>query len=214
MEQAALPVVLVLPFHPRLTVDVTTAAAYTRVISNDSTESEIVGSTDTQIRADWQLMLDHLVGYLHSALPDMRSVSSTVERELALAGDYLSIMRIRMGERLRFRIDADAAVRALPFPPAMLISLVENAVKHGLESATRAGDLLISAAVDGDTLRVAVRDNGAGLSDQPGQGFGLANIQERLQLLYGGRAALTVAAPEDGGVEATLSVPLPAREPA
>lgn len=159
------------------------------------------------------LMLDHLVGYLHNALPDMRSVSSTVERELALAGDYLSIMRIRMGERLRFRIDADAAVRALPFPPAMLISLVENAVRHGLESATRAGELLISAAVDGAALRVTVRDNGAGLSDQPGQGLGLANIHERLQLLYDGRASLTVAAPEDGGVEATLSVPLPAREP-
>lgn len=161
-----------------------------------------------------QLMLDHLVGYLQNALPDMRSVSSTVGRELALAGDYLSIMRIRMGERLRFRIDADDAVRALPFPPAMLISLVENAIKHGLESATRPGDLLISAVVYGGALRLTVRDNGAGLSDQPGQGVGLANIHERLQLLYGERASLTVAAPADGGVEATLSVPLPAREAA
>ena len=161
-----------------------------------------------------QLMLDHLVGYLQNALPDMRSVSSTVGRELALAGDYLSIMRIRMGERLRFRIDADDAVRALPFPPAMLISLVENAIKHGLESATRPGDLLISAVVDGAALRLTVRDNGAGLSDQPGQGLGLANIHERLQLLYGERASLTVAARDDGGVEATLSVPMPAREAA
>lgn len=161
-----------------------------------------------------QLMLDHLVGYLQNALPDMRSVSSTVGRELALAGDYLSIMQIRMGERLRFRIDADDAVRALPFPPAMLISLVENAIKHGLESATRPGDLLISAVVDGAALRLTVRDNGAGLSDQPGQGLGLANIHERLQLLYGERASLTVAARDDGGVEATLSVPMPAREAA
>ncbi|HWW70687.1 MAG TPA: histidine kinase [Duganella sp.] len=161
-----------------------------------------------------QLMLDHLVGYLQNALPDMRSVSSTVGRELALAGDYLSIMQIRMGERLRFRINADDAVRALPFPPAMLISLVENAIKHGLESATRPGELLISAAVDNGALRLTVRDNGAGLSDQPGQGLGLANIHERLQLLYGGRASLTVEALDDGGVEATLSVPLPAREAA
>lgn len=161
-----------------------------------------------------QLMLNHLVGYLQNALPDMRSVSSTVGRELALAGDYLSIMQIRMGERLRFRIDADDAVRALPFPPAMLISLVENAIKHGLESATRPGDLLIAAVVDGGALRLTVRDNGAGLSDQPGQGLGLANIHERLQLLYGERASLTVAARDDGGVEATLSVPMPAREAA
>ena len=159
-------------------------------------------------------MLDHLVGYLQNALPDMRSVSSTVGRELALAGDYLSIMQIRMGERLRFRIDADDAVRALPFPPAMLISLVENAVKHGLESATRPGELLIGAAVDGGVLRLTVRDNGAGLSDQPGQGLGLANIHERLQLLYGERASLTVEALDAGGVEATLSVPPPVLEAA
>ena len=156
-----------------------------------------------------QRMLDHLVGYLHNALPDMRSVSSTVGRELALAGDYLSIMQIRMGERLRFRIDADDAVRALPFPPAMLISLVENAVKHGLESANRPGELLIRASVDGGALRLAVRDNGAGLSDQPGQGLGLANIHERLELLYGEHASLAVEALDDGGVAATLSVPLP-----
>lgn len=161
-----------------------------------------------------QLMLDHLVGYLQNALPDMRSVSSTVGRELALAGDYLSIMEIRMGERLRFRIDADGAVRALPFPPAMLISLVENAIKHGLESATRPGDLMIGAAVDGGALRLTVRDNGAGLSDQPGQGLGLANIHERLRLLYGERASLTVEALDDGGVEATLSVPVPVLEAA
>ena len=161
-----------------------------------------------------QSMLDHLVGYLQNALPDMRSVSSTVGRELALAGDYLAIMRIRMGERLRYRIEADDAVRALPFPPAMLISLVENAIKHGLEGATRAGELLISASVDGAMLRLTVRDNGAGLSDEPGQGLGLANIHERLHLLYGEGAALTVSAPDEGGVEAVLSVPLPVREAA
>jgi len=152
--------------------------------------------------------LANLKYLMQNALPDMRSVSSTVGRELALASDYLSIMQIRMGERLRFRIDADDAVRALPFPPAMLISLVENAIKHGLESATRPGDLLIGAAADGGALRLTVRDNGAGLSDQPGQGLGLANIHERLQLLYGERASLTVEALDDGGVAATLSVPL------
>lgn len=154
-----------------------------------------------------QQMLDHLVGYLHNAMPDMRRVSSTLGRELALAGDYLAIMRIRMGERLSFRIDADEAVRALPFPPAMLISLVENAIKHGLESATRPGELVISATLDDGALRVTVADNGAGLCDEPGQGVGLANIHERLQLLYGARASLTVVAPPAGGVQAMLVVP-------
>jgi len=154
-----------------------------------------------------QQMLDHLVGYLQNALPDMRSVSSTLERELALARSYLSIMQIRMGQRLRFRIEATEAAQRSPFPPAMLISLVENAVKHGLERASRPGEIVISAALSGGVLRVQVCDDGTGLTEQMGQGFGLANIHERLQLLYGGRASLSVAAAPAGGVIAALAIP-------
>ncbi len=153
-----------------------------------------------------QQMLDHLVGYLQNALPDMRSVSSTLERELALVRDYLSIMQIRMGQRLRFHIQADEVALAQPFPPAMLISLVENAVKHGLERASRAGAIVITAVLHSDALRVQVCDDGVGLTEQMGQGFGLSNIHERLQLLYGDRASLSVAAGEHGGVIATLAI--------
>ncbi|WP_166454841.1 sensor histidine kinase [Duganella aquatilis] len=153
-----------------------------------------------------QQMLDHLVGYLQNALPDMRSVSSTLERELALARSYLSIMQIRMGQRLQFRIEADDALLARPFPPAMLISLVENAVKHGLERASRPGAITITAKQLGDALCVQVIDDGVGLTEQMGQGFGLANIHERLQLLYGDKAALSVTAAEHGGVVATLAI--------
>ncbi|QJD90503.1 histidine kinase [Duganella dendranthematis] len=153
-----------------------------------------------------QQMLDHLVGYLQNALPDMRSASSTLERELALARNYLSIMQIRMGQRLRFRIDADDAALSRTLPPAMLISLVENAVKHGLERASRPGEIVISATLRGSELRVQVCDDGVGLTEQMGQGFGLANIHERLQLLYGERASLSVAASEQGGVRATLII--------
>jgi len=154
-----------------------------------------------------QQMLDHLVGYLQNALPDMRSVSSTVQRELDLARAYLSIMQIRMGERLQFRIDAEEDALAMPLPPAMLISLVENAVKHGLERASRPGAIVIAAEVRGDSLRVTVRDNGIGLTEHSGQGFGLANIHQRLALLYGARASLTVSASEPCGVDAVLTVP-------
>jgi signal transduction histidine kinase len=153
-----------------------------------------------------QQMLDYLVGYLQNALPDMRSVSSTLERELALARSYLSIMQIRMGQRLSFRIEAEGDALARPFPPAMLISLVENAVKHGLERASRRGEIVIKAALHGGELRVQVCDDGVGLTEQMGQGFGLSNIHERLQLLYGERASLSVTAAEQGGVIATLNI--------
>jgi len=157
-----------------------------------------------------QQMLDHLVGYLQNALPDMRSVSSTLGRELDLARNYLSIMQIRMGQRLSFHIHADEALLGLPFPPAMLISLVENAIKHGLERASRPGEIVISATASGGALRVQVRDDGIGLSGESGQGFGLANIHERLHLLYGEAGALEVSASPQGGVEAVLTIPLAA----
>lgn len=153
-----------------------------------------------------QQMLDHLVGYLQNTLPDMRSVSSTVERELALVRNYLSIMQIRMGQRLRFHIVADTASLRLPFPPAMLISLVENAIKHGLERASRPGEIVITTLRRPGDLCVHVSDDGVGLTEQMGEGFGLANIHERLQLLYGEGASLSVAAGENGGVVATLII--------
>ena len=159
-------------------------------------------------------MLDHLTDYLHSALPDLRAVSSTVGRELDLAQAYLSIMRIRMGERLSFTINASAAVRALPVPPAMLISLVENACKHGLEGRPHAGTVRIEAALAHGKLVLSVHDDGAGFggSAAQGAGLGLSNIRSRLDLLYDGAAALEVMAGEQGGVTAVLRMPLPQKQ--
>ena len=161
-----------------------------------------------------QTMLEHLTDYLHSALPDLRAVSSTVGRELDLAQAYLSIMHIRMGERLRFAIDAPAAVRALPMPPAMLISLVENALKHGLEGWPQPGMVHIAASVDGGLLALRVTDDGAGFgaSSAQGAGLGLSNIRNRLDLLYDGAATLEVTAGAEGGVCAVLRMPLPPGE--
>ena len=163
-----------------------------------------------------QDMLDHLVGYLQNALPDMRSVSSTLGREVDLVSDYLAVMRIRMGERLRFGVVVDDELRRLPFPPAMLISLVENAVKHGLERASRPGLITISARSEskgeGQLLSVSVVDDGVGLTEQAGQGTGLANIAERLMLLYGREANLVVEPAAASGVRAVLTVPVARKE--
>jgi hypothetical protein len=165
--------------------------------------------TDQQVAQD---MLDHLVGYLQNAMPDMRSVSSTLGREMDLVSNYLAVMRIRMGERLRFAVDVDEELRSLPFPPTMLISLVENAVKHGLERASRPGLITISARHEsdgtGELLSVSVVDDGVGLTEQAGQGTGLANIAERLLLLYGRKASLFVEPGDGQGVRAVLTVPI------
>ncbi|HET6263286.1 MAG TPA: histidine kinase, partial [Usitatibacter sp.] len=160
-------------------------------------------------------MTGHLIQYLRNALPKMRESVSTVGQEVELVRAYLSILQMRMGERLAFDIDVPEALAALPFPPLMLPSLVENAIKHGLEPQREGGRVTITASVEDGRLRLKVADTGRGFGETVGAGVGLANIRERLAALYGGVAHLTLEANEPRGVVATIEVPAdPARSSA
>ena len=152
-------------------------------------------------------MTGHLIQYLRNALPKMRESVSTVGQEVELVRAYLSILQMRMGERLTFTIDVSESLAVLPFPPLMLPSLVENAIKHGLEPQREGGTVHITASLDAGRLRVVVSDTGRGFSETPGAGVGLSNIRERLAALYGGGAKLTLEANEPRGVIATIEVP-------
>ena len=152
-------------------------------------------------------MTGHLIQYLRNALPKMRESVSTVGQEVELVRAYLSILKMRMGERLAFMIDVPEALAAFPFPPLMLPSLVENAIKHGLEPQREGGTVHITAALDGGRLRLVVSDTGRGFSETPGAGVGLANIRERLAALYGEAARFTLEANTPRGVVATIEVP-------
>jgi hypothetical protein len=153
-------------------------------------------------------MTGHLIQYLRNALPKMRESVSTVGQEIELVRAYLSILQMRMGERLAFTIDVPEAMSALPFPPLMLPSLVENAIKHGLEPQREGGVVHITASVEGGRVRMVVSDTGRGFSETPGAGVGLANIRERLAALYGAGARLTLEANAPRGVVATIEVPV------
>jgi hypothetical protein len=152
-------------------------------------------------------MTGHLIQYLRNALPKMRESVSTVGQEIELVRAYLSILKMRMGERLAFTIDVPEALAALPFPPLMLPSLVENAIKHGLEPQREGGEVRITAALDAGRLKMVVSDTGRGFSETPGAGVGLANIRERLAALYGEAARFTLEANAPRGVVATIEVP-------
>ena len=152
-------------------------------------------------------MTGHLIQYLRNALPKMRESVSTVGQEVELARAYLNILQMRMGRRLAFEIDMPAELADAPFPPLMLPSLVENAIKHGLEPQREGGTVRISAAKEGGRLRVVVADTGRGFPEVPGAGVGLANIRERLAALYGGAASLKLEANTPQGVVATIEVP-------
>ena len=153
------------------------------------------------------MMLGHLLAYLRAALPQLRSDSTTLAQETELAGAYLSIMRMRMGPRLSFVIDVPPQLAAHRFPPMLLMSVVENAVKHGLEPQASGGTIRIQARRDGDRLIVVVNDDGHGLADNLGNGVGLTNLRDRLSALYADRARFTLEENFPHGARATIAIP-------
>jgi Histidine kinase len=160
-------------------------------------------------------MVGHLIEYLRAALPKMRETSSTIGQEVELARAYLNILKMRMGVRLDFAIQVPDELNGVPFPPLMLPSLVENAVKHGLEPVREGGRIDVIAEKVGERFRIIVKDTGRGLAAngttsanaETGGGVGLANIRERLLALYGETAKLSLESNEPKGVIATIEIP-------
>ncbi|HWJ93316.1 MAG TPA: histidine kinase, partial [Telluria sp.] len=150
----------------------------------------------------------HLIDYLRSALPQMRSgASGTLGKQLELSKAYLAIMQARMKERLAVRYNVPDFLKSAPFPPMMLQTLIENSIKHGLEPKIEGGTIDVNARVNGATLEVEVCDDGVGIDLHADDGVGLANIRERLALLYGQDAELVISAPVAGGACATVRIP-------
>ena len=122
---------------------------------------------------------------------------------------YLEILKVRMEDRLATAVDVPEGLLSAEFPTMMIQTLVENAIKHGLEPKPEGGTLTVKAEVRHGKLAVSVADTGLGFGQAPtaGTGVGLANVRERLQLLYGNRASLTVAENPGGGTVVTITVP-------
>ena len=152
-------------------------------------------------------MLGHLLDYLRAALPQLRSDSTTLGQEADLAQAYLSIMQMRMGARLSFAIDVPEQLRAQHLPPMLLMSLIENAIRHGLEPQAAGGTIRLEARRAGDWLAIAVTDDGRGLADKIGNGVGLTNLRGRLKALYADRARFTLEEIAPHGARATIEIP-------
>jgi sensor histidine kinase YesM len=154
-------------------------------------------------------LLGHLTRFLRAAMPRWREGEATLGQEIELVEAYLAIMQTRLGERLSYRIEMPAELSALPFPSAILMTLVENAIKHGIEPRKEGGEILVGVSRDGGRLVGTVADNGAGLAGTVGAGVGLDNIRERLKVRYGNAATLKLAANEPRGFVARLEMPCP-----
>jgi len=163
-------------------------------------------------------IIDNLVDYLRATIPQMRSDANQSQvllgPQLDAARAYLGVMHARL-PRLTFSVDSDPALLNQPVPPLMLISLVENAVKHGIEPKPGPVHIeVLARKIDdesGTRLELIVTDDGVGFSGvTSGSGIGLANIRERLMQLYGKRAELVLKARVEGGVVASIALPIAA----
>jgi LytS/YehU family sensor histidine kinase len=152
-----------------------------------------------------------LIKYLRAVLPQMRdsNLITNLGREADMVAAYLALLKMRMEERLTIDFDVPDGLRTAAFPPMMLQSMVENAIKHGLEGKPQGGTLKVRAEVAHNKLRVIVADDGLGFGAKPsdGTGLGLSNIRERLKLLHGKQGALNIEPNQPSGVIATIEVP-------
>lgn len=150
----------------------------------------------------------HLIKYLRAALPQLReNCNGKLIQQIELSRAYLLIMQARMQERLTFDINVPKELENAAFPSLMIQTLVENAIKHGLEPKIESGHIKITARMGEQEIQVEVSDNGVGFNPHADDGIGLSNIRERLKVLYGNKAQLVVVAPAEGGAILTIHVP-------
>ncbi|MEJ7930899.1 histidine kinase [Ramlibacter sp. AN1015] len=157
-----------------------------------------------------QEMLDRLVAYLRSTLSASRAPTQPLADEFARLGDYLALMQIRMGPRLRCALLLPDDLASCAVPTLLLQPLVENSIVHGLESLREGGSIEVSARREHDMLLLEVADSGSGLpprGERTPAGFGLEQVRERLRTLYGDRADLTLQPRDGGGTHALVRLP-------
>ncbi len=179
-------------------------------------EPHFLFNTIANVRRTWRVdaelgarMHDNAVRYLEASLPRMRAPLSSLGDEIELTRAYLELFALRMGPRLRFSIDMPPALSALAFPRMALLTLAENAIKHGVMPSADGGSIAVTARIDGNAAVVTVSDDGVGYgaADTSGTGIGLVNIRARLMAQYGRRARLEICAGEKGGVIASVRIP-------
>lgn len=165
---------------------------------------ELVESGSPQAPA----VLGSLIAYLRAAVPRLHDPVNTLDQEIELVRAYLEVMHMRMPDRLQFALHVDESARDLPCPPMALLTLVENAVRHGIDPAEDGGRIDVHVRESGGRCRIEVTDTGVGLhAGGDGLGTGLANLRERLQLAFAGDAVLRLESAAPRGTSAIIDFP-------
>lgn len=160
-------------------------------------------------------MLDQLTALLRATLKSSREEHTNVENEVALIDAYLGIQKIRLGERLSYKIAVQDGLERTELPPMMLQPLVENAIVHGIEPKREGGEVSLLIKQEKQQLQIEVKDTGVGLnhvSNHSGSGIGLSNLKQRVDALFSGKGLVSISESAEGGVSVRLSWPIISKE--
>ena len=171
-----------------------------------NTLSNVLSLLDTDSEKGKSMLVD-FIQYLRASLSKIREQNATLGQELEMIQAYLSIFKVRMGDRLHYKIDLPENLKASTFPPMLIQPLVENAIKHGLEPKIDGGEIFINGEAKDGVLRLEVIDTGDGFKNGKIVGMGLSNVRERLQSLYGHNGRLILEEHQPYGLKATIEVP-------
>jgi len=171
-----------------------------------NTLSNVLSLLDTNPNKGKSMLVD-FIQYLRASLSKIREEKATLGQEMEMIRAYLSIFKVRMGDRLHYKIDLPNHLKAISFPPMLIQPLVENAIKHGLEPNVDGGEILIRAVKKDGILYLEVVDTGMGFNAERESGMGLSNIRERLFSLYGDNGRLVLEENSPRGLKATIEVP-------
>jgi sensor histidine kinase YesM len=171
-----------------------------------NTLSNILSLLDTDLKKGQSMLMD-LTHYLRTSLSKTREGITTLGQELEMIKAYLNIFKVRMEDRLHYKLDVPQSIKDRPFPPMLIQPLVENAIRHGIEPNVEGGTITIRARKNGDVLRVEIADTGTGLHEDGTPGLGLSNVRERLKSLYGDSGRLILEENRPSGLKAIIEVP-------
>ena len=152
-------------------------------------------------------MLEDLIHYLRTSLSKTREDITTIGQEMEMIRAYMNIFKVRMGDRLRYKVDVPDNINDIPFPPMLIQPLVENSIKHGLEPKIEGGEVFIHGEKNEEILRLEIVDTGVGFYEEIDPGTGLSNIRERLQSIYGDKGRLILEENRPCGLRAIIEVP-------
>ncbi len=171
-----------------------------------NTLSNVLSLLDTDPKKGKSMLVD-FVQYLRVSLSKIREDKATLGQEMEMIRAYLSIFKVRMGDRLKYQINLPKSLETISFPPMLIQPLVENAIKHGLEPKIDGGEIIIGGEEKNGFLRLEVIDTGLGFTENRDPGLGLSSIRERLESIYGNRGRLILEENQPHGLKATIEVP-------